>query len=101
MTFDPNFQQDIQELQQRKPFFLSDKGSYLRKEVDSHPALFEGLNLNLRGVALLETNIAPENGWLEDYFHIEEAYFQGLCWFQGCYWVTVSFFFSPCRKFST
>ena len=28
---------------------------------------------------------APRNGWLEYYFPIEEAYFQGLCWFQGGY----------------
>ena len=28
---------------------------------------------------LPETNIAPKNGWLEDYFPIGEAYFQGLC----------------------
>ena len=27
---------------------------------------------------LLETNIAPKNGWLEYYFPIGEAYFQGL-----------------------
>ena len=26
-----------------------------------------------------ETNMAPENGWLEYYFPIGEAYFQGLC----------------------
>ena len=26
-----------------------------------------------------ETNIAPKNGWLEYYFPIREAYFQGLC----------------------
>ena len=26
-----------------------------------------------------ETNIAPENGWLEDYFLLGEANFQGLC----------------------
>ena len=25
-----------------------------------------------------ETNIAPENGWLEYYFPIGEAHFQGL-----------------------
>ena len=25
-----------------------------------------------------QTNIAPENGWLEYYFPIGEAYFQGL-----------------------
>ena len=29
------------------------------------------------GSTLPETNIAPENGWLEYYFHIGEAYFQG------------------------
>ena len=28
---------------------------------------------------LPETNIAPENGWLEYYFPIGKAYFQGLC----------------------
>ena len=30
-------------------------------------------------LTLPETNIAPKNGWLEYYFPIEEAYFQGLC----------------------
>ena len=29
-------------------------------------------------VTLPETNITPENGWLEYYFPIGEAYFQGL-----------------------
>ena len=28
---------------------------------------------------LPETNLAPENGWLEDYFPFGEAYFQVLC----------------------
>ena len=28
---------------------------------------------------LPETNIAPENGWLEDYFPFGMACFQGLC----------------------
>ncbi len=28
---------------------------------------------------LPETNIAPENGWLEYYFPIGKAYFQVLC----------------------
>ena len=28
-------------------------------------------------ITLPETNIAPENGWLEYYFPIGEAYFQG------------------------
>ncbi len=30
-------------------------------------------------LTLPETNVAPENGWLEYYFPIGEAYFQGLC----------------------
>ncbi len=30
-------------------------------------------------LTLPETNIAPENWWLEYYFPIGEAYFQGLC----------------------
>ena len=30
-------------------------------------------------ITLPETNIAPNNGWLEHYFPIGEAYFQGLC----------------------
>ena len=34
---------------------------------------------------LPETNIAPENGWLEYYFPIGEVYFQGLPSFQGGY----------------
>ncbi len=29
-------------------------------------------------ITLPETNIAPENGWLEDVFPIGKAYFQGL-----------------------
>ena len=30
-------------------------------------------------VTLPETNIAPENGWLEYYFPFGMTYFQGLC----------------------
>ena len=30
-------------------------------------------------VTLPETNMAPENWWLEDVFPIENDYFQGLC----------------------
>ena len=30
-------------------------------------------------VTLPETNIAPENGWLEYYFPIGKVTFQGLC----------------------
>ena len=29
------------------------------------------------------TNIAPENGWLEDYFPFRKSHFQGICSFQG------------------
>jgi len=32
-----------------------------------------------RVITLPETNIAPENGWLEDYFPFGKAYFQVLC----------------------
>ena len=28
---------------------------------------------------LPDTNISPENGWLEDSIPCEKAYFQGLC----------------------
>ena len=30
-------------------------------------------------ITLPETNIAPKNVWLEYYFPIGKAYFQGLC----------------------
>ena len=30
-------------------------------------------------ISLPETNIAPENGWLEDEFPFGKACFQGLC----------------------
>ncbi len=33
---------------------------------------------SVKYTTLPETNIAPENGWLEYYFPIGEAYFQGL-----------------------
>jgi len=33
----------------------------------------------LYGCALSETNIAPENGWLEDKFPFGMAYLQVLC----------------------
>ncbi len=29
---------------------------------------------------LLETNMAPESGWLDDEFPSGKLYFQGLCW---------------------
>ena len=30
-------------------------------------------------VTLPRTKIAPENGWLQDYFPFRKAYFQGIC----------------------
>ena len=38
---------------------------------------FEPYILYIYTHTLPETNVAPENGWLEDYFPIGEAYFQG------------------------
>ncbi len=34
-------------------------------------------------LTLPETNIAPENGWLEDDFPFGKPYFQVLCYFHG------------------
>ncbi len=55
-----------------------------RKGSFSFHHFFKGLILNF-GSAIIgkkgtlpETNIAPTNGWLEYYFPIGEAYFQGL-----------------------
>jgi len=45
----------------------------------SHPVLFYS---GLMGT-LPETKMAPENGWLEDYFSFGMAYFGMLYWFQG------------------
>ena len=47
--------------------------------VSQRPVLFFFQNPRL--IALPETYIAPENGWLGDYFPIGKAYFQGLCQF--------------------
>ena len=41
--------------------------------------------IDLWEATLPETNIAPENGWLEYKFPFGMAYFQGLCSFQGGY----------------
>ena len=38
---------------------------------------FENLSVSID--TLPETNIAPENEWLEDEFPFGKAYFQGLC----------------------
>ena len=44
----------------------------------------DDLMMELKNATLPETNIfAPKNGWLEYYFPIGKAYFQGLCQFQG------------------
>ena len=37
---------------------------------------------------LPETNIAPENGWLEDWFPFGMAYFRGLCFREGTWSLT-------------
>ena len=42
-------------------------------------------NLEAIIYTLPETNIAPENGWLDNYFPIGMAYFQVLCLFEGGY----------------
>ena len=44
------------------------------------PPKFKSLPLKNDGwkITLPETNIAPENGWLEYYFPIGKAHFQGL-----------------------
>ena len=52
--------------QQKPTLFIAS----LTKNPQSPTAWFE--------FTLPETNIAPENGWLEYYFPIGEAYFQGL-----------------------
>ena len=36
-------------------------------------------------ITLPETTIAPENGWLEDYFPFRKSHFQRICSFQGGY----------------
>ena len=47
-------------------------------------------HIKLTRYTLPETNISPENGWLEDYVPFGKAYFQGPCQFEGgysnCYW---------------
>ena len=57
----------------------------------ANPTLFSVLQyvvlikIYLENYTLPETNIAPENGWLEDYFPFGKAYFQVLCWLWGGY----------------
>ena len=45
---------------------------------DVVPKVGQGPSARRGGTTLPETNIAPTNGWLEYYFPIGEAYFQGL-----------------------
>ncbi len=44
-----------------------------------------------------ETNIAPKNGWLEYYFPIGEAYFQGL-WLLVSGRVAAHYYMNPVLK---
>ena len=47
-----------------------------------HPGIFvlENASLDFASTGTLpETNIAPENGWLEYYFPFGKAHFQVLC----------------------
>ena len=43
----------------------------------SKEAVFENFNFESKDSTLPETNIAPENGWLEDEFPFGKSYFQG------------------------
>ena len=45
------------------------------------PAIIGALGLEAIQNTLPETNIAPENGWLEDGFPFGMAQSQGLCYF--------------------
>jgi len=49
--------------------------------VEFDESLQDGATLLLyrQEFTLPETNIAPENGWLENYFPLGKAYFQVLC----------------------
>ena len=38
----------------------------------------EGSGDSVHSIPSLKLNIEPENGWLEEYFPFEKAYFQGL-----------------------
>ena len=49
--------------------------AWILMEAASSP---EGMDGSINNT-LPETNIAPENGWLEDDFPFRMAYFQGLC----------------------
>ena len=49
----------------------------LEKEIPDLETIISRFHVNFLGSTLPETNIAPKNGWLEYYFPIGEAYFQG------------------------
>ncbi len=54
--------------------------SCLRSHVENLPPVIAAKKTGWKGLYTLpETNIAPENGWLEDEFTFGKAYFQGLC----------------------
>ena len=47
--------------------------------LDYFSCVFVETGLRKNTITLPETNIAPENGWLEDDFPFGMACFQGLC----------------------
>ena len=65
------------------PIHDESSSASLMRKLFLHVAItFQPFNLQSQyieqHVTLPETNVAPENGWLEYYFPIGEAYFQGL-----------------------
>ena len=54
-------------------------GQYIFLVPQKSSTFFSREGLERWAFTLPETNIAPENGWLECYFPIGKAYFQGLC----------------------
>ena len=49
-----------------------------RGQICNFVLVYSILRICFYPITLPETNIAAENGWLEYYFPIGEAYFQGL-----------------------
>ena len=62
---------------------LPSKASIFGRGSDKQTALqkdpWDKLDVFYTGFTLPETNIAPENWWLEDYFPFGKANFQGQC----------------------
>ena len=55
---------------------------YADRQIGSSHQVGEKIKKYLPPPTLPETNIAPESGWLEYYFPIGEAYFQGYVSFR-------------------